>query len=163
MNDELFKAVEINGETYQIKKFSARDGLKIGRLVLAKVAPIIPYLSDGKEAAERKPTKAAKENEMPQVDMDDAALYKAVALTLDSLNDKDMAYLIDKCLRTCSKLLPAGPMPVIDENGYYGIPEVEYDMGLTISLVVEAIKWGASDFFDGKGFNLKALFKRIGK
>ena len=38
MNDELFKAVEINGETYQIKKFSARDGLKIGRLVLAKVA-----------------------------------------------------------------------------------------------------------------------------
>ena len=82
---------------------------------------------------------------------------------LENLDDKDMDLLIDKCLRVCSKMLPAGPEPVMDANGNYGIPEVEYDMALTIRLIVEAIRWGASDFFGGNGLDLSSLMGQAGK
>ena len=42
---------------------------------------------------------------------------------------------------------------------YYGVDDVEYDMGLTIRLCYEAIKWGAADFFGGKDSPLRQLMK----
>jgi hypothetical protein len=149
LNDEIFKMVQIGEDTYRIQKFTARDGLKLARMVLAKIAPIIPLLKDMKTDGED--------------DGEDNFDYNAVSVALDGLNDQDMDYLMNKCLRVCCKMLPAGPQAVIDENGNYGIPEAEYDMGLTVRLVVEAIRWGASDFFGGKGLDLKALFNRDGK
>lgn len=151
-SQDLFKTVEIKGDTYRIQKFTAKDGLKLARLVLAKIAPLIPLLPE-------KPDEAGN----PGAAMDDDATFKAVSIALNGMEDNDVDYLADKCLRVCCKMLPAGPTPIIDENGYYGIPEVEYDIELTIRLIVEAIKWGASDFFDGSGFDLKALLNRAGK
>lgn len=145
-NQELYKMVEINGEMYRIEKFTARVGLKLARLLLAKIAPIIPLL--GNEEGEEEPAEA-----------DDNKLYAAVAAALESLNDRDVDYLLNTCLRAVSKMLPAGPTAIIDANGFYGIPEVEYDLGLTIRLIVEAIKWGAGDFFGEKGLSLKTLFQ----
>lgn len=153
VNDEIYKMVQIGDDTYRIQKFTARDGLKLGRLVLAKIAPIIPMLKDVKNDDEGN----------GEDDGDDKFDYSAVSVALDGLNDQDMDYLINKCLGVCCKMLPAGPQAVLDGNGNYGIPEVEYDMGLTIRLVVEAIRWGASDFFAGKGLDLKALFNQVGK
>lgn len=165
MNDERIKTIEINGDMYQIQKFTARDGLKLARLVLAKIAPIIPLLSedDKKQAVKAAKAGGKKSEETTTPNVDDQAVYSAVTVALDHLDDKDMDYLMDKCLRVCSKVLPAGPMPIIDENGYYGIPEAEYDMALTVRLIVEAIKWGAADFFGEKGLDLKALLNQIGK
>ena len=151
-SQDLFKTVEIKGDTYRIQKFTAKDGLKLARLVLAKIAPLIPLLPE-------KPDEAGT----PGASMDDESIYKAVSVALNGMEDNDVDYLTDKCLRVCCKMLPAGPTPIIDENGYYGIPEVEYDIELTIRLIVEAIKWGASDFFGGSGFDLKALLNRAGK
>ena len=145
-DQELYKMVEIDGEMYRIEKFTARVGVKLARMLLAKIAPIIPLL--GNEEGEEEPSEA-----------DDNKLYAAVAAALDSLNDKDVDYLLNTCLRAVSKMLPAGPTAIIDANGFYGIPEVEYDLGLTIRLIVEAIKWGASDFFGEKGLSLKTLFQ----
>lgn len=151
-SQDLFKMVEIKGDTYRIQKFTAKDGLKLARLVLAKIVPLIPLLPE-------KPDEAGT----PGASMDDESIYKAVSVALNGMEDNDVDYLTDKCLRVCCKMLPAGPTPIIDENGYYGIPEVEYDIELTIRLIVEAIKWGASDFFDVSGFDLKALLNRAGK
>ena len=166
-NDELYTTVEIGGDTYRIQKFTARDGLKLARLVLAKIAPIVPLLPEHPEKPEAQQVKGAdKQTTKPKaadVDVDSKEFYSAVSLALDSLDDKDMDYLMDKCLRVCCKMLPAGPTPIIDEFGHYAIPEVEYDMTLTLQLVVSAIKWGASDFFAESGFDLKALLNLVGK
>lgn len=145
-DQERYKMVEIDGEMYRIEKFTARVGLKLARMLLAKIAPIIPLL--GNEEEQDEPN-----------EVNDNKLYAAVAAALDSLNDKDVDYLMNTCLRAVSKMLPAGPTAIIDANGFYGIPEVEYDLGLTIRLIVEAIKWGASDFFGEKGLSLKTLFQ----
>lgn len=143
--DNLYTTVEVDGKKYSIRKFDARTGLKLARLVLAKLAPMIPMLTEETKG-----------------DTDDQQIFKSVGLVLDALNDEDLDMLIDKCLRVCSLILPAGPQPLIDGTGHYGVAGVEYDMGLTIRLIYESIKWGASDFFGGKGLDLSRLTKQTG-
>jgi len=156
---ELYTSVTVGEREYRIKKFDARTGLKLARLVIAKAAPLIPVLEKimpdepvkGKKPA-KAPGNAASAN-------DDEALYKMVGRVLEELDDSDLDLLIDKCLRVCYVALPAGLQPVIDEVGNYGVEGVEYDMGLTLRLCFEAIKWGASDFFAGNN-SLSNLFQK---
>ena len=137
MATDIYKRIDIDGIEYNIKKFSAKDGLKVARLLLAKIIPLIPAL-DGTE--------------------DD--VLGAAGPALESLSDSDLENLVDMCLRVCYKLLPAGPQPIIDSTGHYGVPEVEFDIPLTLRLCAEAIQWGASDFFGGNGSALKKIFDR---
>ena len=146
MPTNIFTTVSIGEEKYSIKKFDAKTGLKIARMVIAKAAPLIPLLdkSDGK------------------TDESDNSVYEMVGTVLGSLSDADVDDLIDKCLRVCYLILPAGPAPVIDETGHYGVEGVEYDMALTIRLCIEAIKWGASDFFGAKNSPLSQFLGQVG-
>ncbi len=141
-NPDICTTVEIGGDTYRIRKFTAKDGLKLARMIIAKAAPLLPVLSEENGGNDS---------------------FDVFAKVLEQLTDQDMDFLVDKCLRVCSKLLPAGPQEVIDETGHYGIPEAEYDMMLTLRLCVEAIRWGASDFFGGKGLDLSLLTGSAGK
>lgn len=134
MPTNLYTEVTIDDRTFRIKKFDAKTGLKLARLVIAKAAPILPMIQDGNTS--------------------DARVFTAIGGILESLDDADLDNIIDKCLRVCYEDLPAGPAPVIDDLGHYGVENVEYDMMLTLRLCIEAIKWGASDFFDEKSSNL---------
>ena len=142
MPTNIFTNIEIDGVTYSIKKFTAKAGLKMARLVLSKMAPILPLL-DQEASTEDK-------------------LFSALSEILDSMSDADIDDLVNKCLRVCYVTLPAGPQPIIDETGHYGVEDVEYDMVLTLRLCFEAIKWGASDFFGEKGSALKSLMAQLG-
>ena len=144
-NNDILKTVNSNGDVYVIRKFDARTGLKIARMVVAKATPIIPLLDvDDKENAIESANSLLEGKDKNQV-------YEMVGKMLESLSDADIDNLIDKCLRVCSKQLPAGLQPVIDAIGNYGVEGVEYDMALTLRLVYEAISWGAADFFGVKG------------
>lgn len=143
MATNIYTNVEINGVTYSIKKFTAKAGLKIARLVIAKMAPILPLLD-------------------PSASKGDDAIYTTLGEVFNSLSDADIEDIVDKCLRVCYVNLPAGKQAVIDETGHYGVEDVEYDMLLTIRLCFEAIKWGASDFFGENGSVLKDLMGRVG-
>lgn len=152
MSADLYTNVTIGEDTYSIKKFPAKTGLKLARLVIAKAAPLIPLLD----------TPKANPKERAENSAQDDHVYEAVGTILDSLSDEDIDDLVDKCLRVCYLNLPAGLAPVIDELGNYGVENVEYDMSLTIRLCFEAIKWGASDFFGGKNSALSHLMARAG-
>ena len=131
MTRDVFKNIEIDGERYFIKKFDAMTGLQIARLLLAKAAPIVPLIEKV----------GSVEGE---------AAFAAIGGVLETLSDDDMKGLVQKCLRVCSRIMPAGPQQIMDDRGNYGGEDVEYDFLLVIKLCVEAIKWGASDFFGGK-------------
>lgn len=131
--DKITKRFERDGRIFLIKKFDAMTGLQIGRMLGSKMAIL------------------AK---------DDIDLTDSIVAILDSMNDDDVKSLVTKCLKTCSELLPAGATPVINSNGSYGIPDVEYDIILTLELCKEAIAWGASDFFDNSRFT--ALLETVG-
>lgn len=156
MSTDLYTNITIGEDTYSIKKFPAKTGLKLARLVIAKAAPLIPLLDTPKAKADGTPK--AKAESAAQ----DDHVYEAVGTILDSLSDEDIDDLVDKCLRVCYLNLPAGLAPVIDEFGNYGVENVEYDMSLTIRLCFEAIKWGASDFFGGKNSTLAQLMAQVG-
>lgn len=138
MDRILIKPVIINGKSYQIKKFDALTGLSIARLLLAKCMPLISVFGNTKES-----------------EVSDENLLDATSTLLESLTDEELRSIILKCLRYCYLSLPAGLQPVIDADGHYGDPDAEYDMMLTLKLCWEAIKLGASDFFDANGSDLK--------
>lgn len=160
MSDKFYTNVKIDEKVYSIKKFTAKEGLMVARLLMAKVLALIPVLdipapkknddiapqlAEGGEGN----TVAIVEQEAADSKSSDA-LYTAIAQVLENLTESDMTDLIDKCLRVCYVQLPAGLQPIIDATGHYGVPDVEYDLPLTLRLCFEAIKWGASDFFGDK-------------
>lgn len=155
MATNIYNKVKINDQDYMIKKFDAMTGLKLARLVIAKTAPIIPLLDIGGDEndKDKKPKRTAEEI------ANDERLYTLVGEILGTMTDADIDDLVKKCLSVCYVDLPAGPAPIIDETGNYGVDDVEYDMALTIRLCIEAIKWGASDFFGGKDSPLRQLMK----
>ena len=158
LNDDLFTTVTVNDREFRIKRFDARTGLKLARLVIAKAAPLIPALDklDKEQTKGKKPAKAPGNAASAN---DDEGFYKMIGRVLEDMSDDDLDTLIDKCLRVCYVALPAGLQPVIDEVGNYGVEGIEYDMGLTLRLCFEAIKWGASDFFAGNS-SLSNLFQK---
>ena len=145
MPTNVFTDVKIDDRSFSIRKFDAKTGLKLARLVIAKAAPIIPML-----------------DEMTNKNGGDDRVYEAIGNVLSQLDDADIDSIVDKSLRVCYENLPAGRQPVIDENGYYGVEDVEYDMALVLRLCIEAIKWGASDFFDGSRSTLKSIMQPVG-
>lgn len=155
MSANLVKSVEINDREFIIKKFDAKTGLKIARLVIAKAAPLIPTLGNMADDA----NKGSKGKTKEQIQRENDQVFASVGQVLGALDDDDLDLLIDRCLRFCSERLPAGPTAIIDQTGHYAIPDVEYDMMLTLRLCFEAIKFGASDFFDGDSSVLKQFLK----
>ena len=136
MADELYKSVEIDGENYSIKKFTAIQGLQIAKMVISKFSPLLPYL-DGSD------------------DVPPEAILQMMQ-AIGTMSDEDVENLVKKCLKCCYKQFPAGPQPVIDKMGNYGVDNVEFDLVKTCRLCIEAIKWGVSDFFGEKGSTLIA-------
>lgn len=135
MAEQLFKTVEIDGETYMIRKFTAITGLQIARLIISKMAPIIPALSAAQSDA---PDALAKNVEL-------------LSQCLDSISDDEIAALTRKCLKVCKKKMAMGYTPCLNEDGTYGVEGLEYNLSLTLRLCFEAISWGASDFFAASG------------
>ena len=144
MAANIYNKVTIKSQDYIIQKFDAKTGLKMARLVMAKAEPLLPLL-----AAQEKDDKKLSES----------GTYQAVFAILSQMTDEDIDSLVDKCLRVCYVDLPAGRQPVIDETGHYGVEDVEYDIFVTLMLCYEAIKWGASGFFDEKSL-LSSLFQK---
>jgi len=127
---DIYKTIQIDGETYSLRKFDAMTGLMVARLLLAKVAPLLPMLKDG------------------------GGLFEAIGTALGTLTDEEVAGLARKCLQCCSRLMPAGPQQLMDERGNYGVEGLEYDAPLVVKLCVEAVMWGATDFFGERASDL---------
>lgn len=132
MADEIWKSVDIDGERYSVKKFTAVQGLQLVRFILAKFAPIIPVLQG-------------------EGDMLSEEAAEQLMAALSTINDDEVESLVMRCLKNCYKILPAGPQAVVDATGHYGIEGIEYDILKTCKLCVEAMKWGCSGFFGEKG------------
>lgn len=140
MAEELYTTVVLNDEEYRFKKFTAISGLQIARLVLSKFAPIVPLIGN-------------------KGDVGMEEMLTVVGGAIESVTDEDIEQLTKKCLRVCAKKMKTGWVDCIDGNGNYAIEGLEHDLITTILLIVEAIKWGAGDFFGEKASGLLQQFK----
>ena len=185
MSADLYTNVTIEERNFSIMKFDARTGLKMARLLLAKIAPLLPYINadegeenganadegeengakaDEQKQEEAKAVKALAASFKVKMDKDnEQGLFSTVGVLLEKLDDDTIDYIIDKCLTHCFELLPAGQQPVLYPSGIYGVEGVKESITLTVRLCYEAIKWGASDFFGGKNSALLQKLKELGK
>jgi hypothetical protein len=73
------------------------------------------------------------------------------------LSRAEFMQLQKDCLGVVSEILPAGARPVIAENGYWGVSNIEKDTRLVLILTVHALAFNVAGFFDGEGLQeLKA-------
>ncbi len=158
----ITKNIEVDGRKFVVKKYTAMDGLKIAKLVMAKVLPVFqdfiplvkklqaknskPKLEKGEPEAEAKDTEAESKAFAEVVDN---ISLDTIAEALEKVSDKDFDYIMRKSLQSITEVLPAGENPVMYSNGEFGVEGIEYDPIFVLRLTCESVMWGCGDFFDG--------------
>lgn len=163
----IIKNIEVEGRKFSIKKFTAMDGLKIAKLIIAKIIPVfenfVPILkglitpnTDGKKGK----SKETVVDDKTALEMLENISLDTIALALDKITEEDLDYIIKKSLQSISEVLPAGENPVMYSNGSYGVEGIEYDTILVFRLTCEAIMWSCGDFFEENRLSsvMKPLF-----
>lgn len=172
----ITKHITVDDRQFVVKKYTAMTGLKIAKLVMAKVLPVfqdfIPLLKNmqadnSKPKLEKKglETESGTENNteadsMMFEEVVDNISLDTIASALEKVSDKDFDYIMAKSLQSITEVLPAGEQPVMYNNGTFGVEGIEYDPIFVLRLTCEAVMWGCGDFFDGNRWNsvMKPLF-----
>lgn len=130
-----FKNIEINGQTFILKKMDARTG----SYMLFKLMKLLPPILEGIN--------------FEKLDLDNLDLGK-LNLTrmlnpIFELPEDEFRYIQDNCLKVIDEMLPAGPQPVLNKNGEWGINGIQNDMGLVMNLTIQSLIFNVQGFFEG--------------
>jgi hypothetical protein len=139
MKRETKKIVEIQGRKFEIRSFDAFTGSYIAFTLMEKMLPM------GMEAKVMNAVKA---------DGGDAA----VSLPSRALMSKGefIAFQRD-VLSVVGEVLPARTAPLFNENGSWGVADIEDNAMLVIMLTIHALVFNIAGFFTGDGLKeLKA-------
>ena len=117
---EIYKSFEFGGRKWRIGKFDAMTGSYVAYKLMAEVLP----MGIGQMAGIPKPTNGKT---MSKVDF------------MDLQRD---------CLLVCAEALPAGPTPIMNANGTFGVVGLEHDAPTVLALTVQALAWNLTSFFD---------------
>lgn len=139
MKRETKKIVEIQGRKFEIRAFDAFTGSYIAFTLMEKMLPM------GMEAKVMNAVKA---------DGGDAS----VSLPIRALMSKGefIAFQRD-VLSVVGEVLPARTAPLFNENGSWGVTDIEDNAMLVILLTIHALVFNIAGFFSGDGLKeLKA-------
>lgn len=128
------KIVEIQGRKFIIRAFDAFTGAYIAFTLMEKVMPM---------GLEEKVTKTLQaEGTNP-----DLMLPQSRAL----MTKGEFYSFVRDCLSVVSEDLKAGPRPVLNKNGSWGVDDLEHNTMLVLLLVINALTFNITDFFTGDG------------
>lgn len=140
------KTIEVEERKFTVKKYTATDGLKIAKVLIAKILPVfqsfMPLIGEAQKGG------ASVESVLSK--LGDYLSLDTISETLDKISPADFDYILQKSLQSAYEVLPAGDAQVMNDNGTYGVLDMEYDPLLVLRLVCEVVMWGIGDFFDGK-------------
>lgn len=143
MAGESFKDVVINERTFRFKRFSAQDGSFIALKVSSILAPMFRKVD----------LKSLKGVEKPEdVDVSGIDIFGMVG-ELSNLSEKDFNYIQTKCLRVTGEMLPGGFTSVLNDNGSFGVMNLEYDTLTVMALTAHSLIFNLSGFFSGSGLS----------
>ena len=139
MKRETKKIVEIQGRKFEIRSFDAFTGSYIAFTLMEKMLPM------GMEAKVMNAVKA---------DGGDAA----VCLPSRALMSKGEFISFQRdVLSVVGEVLPARTAPIFNENGSWGVADIEDNAMLVILLTIHALVFNIAGFFTGDGLKeLKA-------
>ena len=116
------RVVTLSGRQWAIKKFDAFTGSYIAYALLGQMLP------GGMDSMVRGET-----SEKPT----------------SIMSKKDFISIQKDCLSVCYEVLPAGDIPIIGENGNWGVQNIENDSSTVIALTIHALLFNISSFFKG--------------
>lgn len=117
---ETFKKIKFDGRDWRIDKFDAMTGSYIAYKLIGENLPM-----------------GIKIDGIPKAPAGSKIMSKA-----------DFIELQTDCLKVCYEILDAGPSPVMNDNGSWGVEGVENNAKLALALTVNALVWNIADFFD---------------
>ncbi|TRY23679.1 hypothetical protein FOI68_20655 [Brevibacillus sp. LEMMJ03] len=134
-----YKDVEVKGRKFRIRKFSAR----VGSFMIIKLTSILaPMFS-------RMKLRAGGIEDFNPDDFDISGFLEPLA----RMSEKDFNYIQEQALRVCFELLPAGPAPVLNENGSFGVADLEDDTAAVMELTIHALGFNLTGFFQDSGLS----------
>lgn len=145
MKRETKKIVEIQGRKFEIRSFDAFTGSYIAFTLMEKMLPM------GMEAKVMNAVKA------------DGGSGAEVSLPSRALMSKGefVAFQRD-VLSVVGEVLPARTAPLFNENGSWGVADIEDNAMLVIMLTIHALVFNIAGFFTGDGLKeLKAGLRSL--
>ena len=142
----ISKTIEVEERTFVVKKYPAMDGLKIAKVLVAKILPVfqtfMPLIKESQ--------KGGVSAEKVLSNLGDYLSLDSIAATLDKIAPADFDYIMQQSLMNTFEKLQGGDAQVLNDDGTYGVIDVEHDPLLVLRLTCEAVMWGIGGFFDGK-------------
>lgn len=137
MSRETEKTVDVMGRKFKIKKFDAFTGSYIMFQMMEKVLPMALEAKVPVETGQG--AVGTLQNELPANRM--------------HMSRQEFETLQRDCLSVVSEVLPAGPRPVLNPNGTWGLNDVEHNTMLVLLLTIHALAFNVGDFFAAGGLS----------
>jgi len=135
MARETSKEVQILGRRWKIGKFTAL----VGSYVCLKIFSRISHIAIGVASGELK---------------DPAQITAILTNQLGDIPKQEFMDIQKECLAVCSEFQNIGgvdaPIPVMTQDGRFGVANLEDDMLTVIALVAHVLVFNLSPFFDEK-------------
>lgn len=136
-----YKDIEISGRKFRLNKLNARTGT----FMLLKITKILPPILENINLDKL-------DLDSDNINIKDLNLTKALE-PIFNMDEKEFNYIQDNCLKTVEELLPAGPQPVLNEVGQWGVLDIEFDMALVMNLTLQSLWFNLQGFFKGMPFS----------
>ena len=132
---ETSKIVEVSGRKFKIEKFDALTGSYIAFILMQKFLPM---------------------------DLESQAGIANMPKDREMLSKQEFISLQKDCLSVVSEVLPARTAPLLNDNGTWGVTDVERDAKLIMILTIHSLTFNIAGFFDEQGLSeLKASLADI--
>lgn len=127
------KTVELFGRKFKIKKFDAFTGSYILFTIMQKVLP------------------GGMETQIPGENAGN--LSDTLPQNRTSMTKQEFTKLLKDCLSVVYETLPAGDRPVFNENGTWGLNDMQDNTPLVLLLAVNVLIFNIGDFFAANGLS----------
>lgn len=130
-------------QEFLIKKPNVVKGIFLGKIFLSKLLPILKGVENFSEIANIKTDDGLDmfSNLIKKIDID------AISKAIDQIEEIEIEKVFDIVLNNTFQKMPSdkGFDTAIKENGYFPIPEQEFDFNLQIFFIKEFISFAFSD------------------
>ena len=136
---ENYKIIEVNGRKFRLNKMSAMKG----NYMLLKMTKFLPAILENIHL---------EKMDSDEFSFDDINLTKAFE-PIYSMTEKEFMYIQENCLKSVEEILPAGAQAVLNDNGQWGVLNIEFDMALVMNLTFQSLWFNLKGFLAGINFN----------
>lgn len=140
------KNVTLGEMTFVIQKMPVARTMSLASLVLSKAEPMLGMF---------------KANEEGKVKISAAGITKGIISLFKGMDEKTLDYIINTCFTAVLVLFDTGTRPLLESSGTYSLPGMVYDVGATLELCAEVIKYNLEPFFQQGGAVLAKLLGTI--